>query len=210
MMMLAERVDQLVRSPLDPLDGETWQAPPVGTWDGPAMEVSVEEAELKRLRQQWSQGKPCRVSVVKAFPADELDDLRDQLVSELKGLQAIETQHTVALVLPFCEIEETITALKVLRATFEGGQWRDLVGKITGCNFGGAPNCALVAVPPGGHVFPQCFGGGKAGVGFTLFLTESWWTEGDGGILELFEDDARSSKIVPKGQGFGISVAAPT
>eukprot|EP00435_Cladocopium_sp_Y103_P038492 s1044_g10.t1 len=211
MMMLAERVHQLAHSPLDA--GKPLQTPPVAATldDCLAMKVSVGEAELNRLRQQWAQGNPLgRVSAVKAYPADELDDLRDQLVSELKGLQAIETQHTVALVLPFCEISgETISALKVLRATFEGGQWRDLVGKITGCNLRVAPNCALVAVPPGGHVFPQCFGGiGKVGVGFTLFLTESWWTEGDGGILELFEDDARSTKIVPKGGQLYIYQAA--
>ena len=48
MMMLATRVDQLVRSPL----GETSQTPAATFEDGPALKVSVEEAELK-LSIQW-------------------------------------------------------------------------------------------------------------------------------------------------------------
>lgn len=53
----------------------------------------------------------------------------------------------------------------------------------------------------GGYVFPQSFGGScdESAVGFTLFLTETWWSEADGGLLELFDDGVVPTKVLPQG-----------
>ena len=207
MMSLAERVDRLVLSPPAADPG----APKISGVPGGIKVAQLGDEELKCLKTQWSDPKlETPVISVNAFQSHELDDLRDQLVSELKGLQAIETQHTVALVLPFSEISpEAIPALQVLRATFEAVDLRNLLGSITGMSqLTSPPSCALVAVPPGGHVFPQSFGGHqyRTGLGFSLFLTEDWWTEGDGGLLELFGETAASTKVVPRGGSSEINM----
>lgn len=67
------------------------------------------------------------------------------------------------------------------------------------------PYCLVL----GGYVFPQRFGGScdESAVGFTLFLTETWWAEADGGLLELFDEQAVPTKVLPQGWGL-VLVAA--
>ncbi|CAK9018150.1 4-dihydroxylase TPA1 (Termination and polyadenylation protein 1) (uS12 prolyl 3 [Durusdinium trenchii] len=197
MMMLAEEVNKLACSPtlLDvrPVGSPLLAQKPAPMGSEMALKASIGQQDLKCLKSTWSEGSS--IISVEAFEGQKLEELRDELVGELKGLQPIETQHTVALVLPFSELsdqvsKDTCPALEVLRQTFEGDEWRRIVQEIVGSPLSGRPCCALVAVPPGGHVLPHCFGGlsrsTSEDVSFTLFLTESWWTQADGGLLELF------------------------
>eukprot|EP00438_Fugacium_kawagutii_P023025 Skav229902 [mRNA] locus=scaffold2151:426328:503153:- [translate_table: standard] len=187
MILLAKQVNSLVHS--DP-STETPEVPRLANEEGSAkariqavpLKLSVGEDELKRLRGAWSEGG--HVSV--AFPSS--------------GLQAIETQHTMALVLPFDTVAEALPALETLRVTVAGPEFAALVAEITGSP-GQVCATALVAVPPGGYVFPQRFGGScdESAVGFTLFLTETWWSEADGGLLELFDDGVVPTKVLPQG-----------
>lgn len=143
MMLLAEQVNSLVHSvtetPEVPMLAEKATKARI---EAVPLKVSVGEDELKRLRHAWCEGGHVSLS----FPSSL--DLRDELVAEVKGLQAIETQHTMALVLPF-DTDTEVPALETLRVTLEGPEFAALVAQITGAQLSGV-SCALVAVPPGG------------------------------------------------------------
>lgn len=146
------------------------------------------------------------------FSQAEIMELRDELVEQQNiGLQAIETQHTMAFVLPLTghidigsECRAT-PALEKLRCTFQGDELRKLLEHLTGLTLR-SPICALIAVPPGGHIFPQHFPGiFNRGLGFTLFLTETWWNaEEHGGFLEIYGSDDVSVQVKPQGAPVGF------
>ncbi|CAE7627276.1 OGFOD1 [Symbiodinium sp. CCMP2592] len=170
------------------------------------------QLKVKGLRKQWSTQRWVRLS---PFDPKELRSLRDELVADLKGLQPIETSHTQALVLPLEEAQEAGSpVLHRLVETFRAQQFRSLVQSITGCSplSVASQRCALVAIPPEGHVLPQCFAGehARGEVAFVLFLSEDWWKEGDGGLLELYgpESGKPAARLVP--EPFLILYAAGT
>ena len=156
---------------------------------------------LQGLRKQWSAQRWVRLS---PFNPKELRSLRDELVADLKGLQPIETSHTQALVLPLEESQAGSPVLHRLVETFRAQQFRSLVQSITGCSplSVASQRCALVAIPPEGHVLPQCFAGehARGEVAFVLFLSEDWWKEGDGGLFELYgpETGKPAARLVPE------------
>ena len=158
---------------------------------------------LQGLRKQWSAQRWVRLS---PFNPKELRSLRDELVADLKGLQPIETSHTQALVLPLEESQagSRSPVLHRLVETFRAQQFRSLVQSITGCSplSVASQRCALVAIPPEGHVLPQCFAGehARGEVAFVLFLSEDWWKEGDGGLFELYgpETGKPAARLVPE------------
>ena len=163
--------------------------------------ISVGNAELQQLKKEWTEkDQELPWVCLKTFKTHVLQELRDELVHELKGLQPIETQHTMVLAMPFEMISAECPALEVLRESLAGDELRHLIEEITSSALPKSkPRCSLVAVPPGGHVLPQSFGGTPGSLGFTLFLVEDWWAESDGGILELFGDEgSATARILPR------------
>ena len=159
------------------------------------LQLCIEQLRLEDLKKQWRQQRCIRLS---PFDLTELRGLRDELVADLRGLQPIETSHTQALVLPLEDgRSEGASAVDRLEVTFRAEQFKSLVQKITGCKPLTRQRCALVAVPPGGHVLPQCFAGEHdcGEVAFALFLTEDWWSEKDGGQFEVYPEEGKPGKV---------------
>ncbi|CAE7778307.1 OGFOD1, partial [Symbiodinium sp. CCMP2456] len=155
------------------------------------------QLKVKALRKQWSTRHWVQLS---PFNPKELCSFRDELVADLKGLQPIETSHTQALVLPLEEAGPS-PVLHRLVETVRAQQFRSLVQSITGCNALTSQRCALVAIPPEGHVLPQCFAGehARGEVAFVLFLPEDWWKAGDGGLFELYAESGKpAARLVPE------------
>ena len=206
LMMLADRVHHLAR------DGtshhgtsEVEKMCKPSNFPVEKLKLEVDEMTLKELREEWRGLRSGQVLQMEPFESEILE-LRDELVEQLHGLQAIETQHTMAFVLPLTEPSEseveTLGPLEKLRCTFQGDEMRKLLENITTLTDLRSPSCALIAVPPGGHIFPQHFPGlFNKGLGFTLFLTESWWNAEDhGGYLEIFGSDMSvATKVKPQG-----------
>ena len=156
-----------------------------GGHGGEVMPLKVSVQGVEDLRQKWIR-QPC--VQLNPFDPAELRSLRDELVADLRGLQPIETSHTQALVLPLDAASGASPVLLRLLETLRAQAFRRLVESITGLGPLTSPCCALVAIPPGGQVLPQCFAGEQdcGEVAFALFLTEDWWNQEDGGQFEVY------------------------
>lgn len=206
--MLADRVHQLVQG--DDCEShqeveKMWKTSNLS--EKKALKLEIDQMSLQKFREEWSKLRSGEVLQMEPFSQAEIMELRDELVEQQNiGLQAIETQHTMAFVLPLTDIgigsgsESCESALEKLRCTFQGDELRKLLENLTGLTLR-SPICALIAVPPGGHVFPQHFPGiFNGGIGFTLFLTETWWNaEEHGGFLEIYGFDDLSVQVKPQG-----------
>ena len=211
--MLADRVHQLVQG--DDCEShqeveQMWKK--TSNFSAKTLKLEIDPMSLQKFREEWPKLRSGEVlQRLQPFSQSEIMELRDELVEQQNiGLQAIETQHTMAFVLPLTGpigIGSEFTsspALEKLRGTFEGDELRKLLEHLTGLTLR-SPICALIAVPPGGHIFPQHFPGiFNGGLGFTLFLTETWWNaEEHGGFLEIYGSDD-VSKVKPQGAPVGF------
>ena len=208
LMMLADRVHRLAQGDGTSHHGtsEVEKTCKPSNFPVEKLKLEVDEMTLKELREEWRGLRSGQVLQMEPFESEILE-LRDELVEQLHGLQAIETQHTMAFVLPLTEPSEseveTLGPLEKLRCTFQGDEMRKLLENITTLTDLRSPSCALIAVPPGGHIFPQHFPGlFNKGLGFTLFLTETWWNAEDhGGYLEIFGSDMSvATEVKPQGE----------
>ena len=211
--MLADRVHQLVQG--DDCEShqeleKMWQKTSNFS-EKKTLKLEFDPMSLQKFREEWPNLRSGEVLQMEPFSQAEIMELRDELVEQQNiGLQAIETQHNMAFVLPLTGpigmgSESCESALEKLRGTFEGDELRKLLENLTGLTLR-SPICALIAVPPGGHIFPQHFPGiFNRGIGFTLFLTETWWNaEEHGGFLEIYGSDDASVQVKPQGAVVGF------
>jgi len=140
------------------------------------------------------------------FAGEQLASVRDELVTGLRGLQPYETEDAFAMVCALDDANlsyEEIPKLAQLLATLESNKFRGIVEKAMGSQpLAPNPHLVIVAVPPGGYWLPQVVAGSRANsnaIHFTLFLTEEWWSEADGGIIEVFgqQDATPYATVLP-------------
>jgi len=120
-----------------------------------------------------------------------LAGIRDEVVTEMKGLEPVESEEAKVLLHPLpqrmagSEEGAALPRLTRLADVLQGTEFRRLLEEATGSAIVGQPEVVVLAVPPGGYWLPQRHALG--GLSWILFLTEDWWEASDGGALEIYE-----------------------
>lgn len=130
---------------------------------------------------------------------EDLARVREEVVAGLRGLHAIEAEDVCAMAHPIdlkSEAMQSMPHLSKLLASLRGQAIREHISACMGCgplSAADEDSFLLVAVPPTGFWLPRGAvprrGAGSA-VAFSLFLTEDWWREEDGGCLQIYSPDA--------------------